>query len=193
MNEPSLYSRREAIGAIAIGWPSLRSPNGPSPKRQIRVATVIFVRHAEMKPMTKTSKDPGLSKAGRRRAQRLPKLLHSAGVTKVFATEWTRAQETASPLAEALALTITHYGARKTKQFAKQLTKLHPGEVAVVIGHANTVPTMVKALGGELTGLDKWGFLRETEHDRVIIQTLCSATKDDHMQAVQTLDLRIEI
>jgi hypothetical protein len=50
---------------------------------------------------------------------------------------------------------------------------------------------MVEVLGGKLTGLDKKGYLQDTEHDRMIVQALATANTEP-MRAIQTLDLRVQ-
>tara|TARA_R110002096_G_scaffold71864_5_gene171464 strand:- start:2197 stop:2883 length:687 start_codon:yes stop_codon:yes gene_type:complete len=156
-----------------------------------RRATVIFLRHAEALPRTDGNQNPNLSDLGKARAQLEAKTLAAAGVTRIFATELQRTQQTATPLAELLGLKVEQYRARSSKAFTDTLRGLKDGEVAVVIGHSNTVPVMVKALGGTLKDLDKKGYLPDTQHDRMIVQVLSSAKSDEAMNALQTLDLRI--
>lgn len=164
----------------------------PVKKQTARHATVMFVRHAEALPRTQGNQNPALAKDGVARAKRWATALRAAGVTKIYATELIRTQLTAAPLAKALGLEVQRYSARKSVAFANDtLRNLKNGEVVVVAGHSNTVPHMVKALGGQLEDLDKRGFLQETEHDRLIVQHL-SGNDGKPMGAVQTLDLRVE-
>lgn len=141
--------------------------------------------------MSATNKDPSLDDRGKRRAARLADVLRALDVTKIFATGLKRTQETAQIVAEQLDVPVETYGARKTKEFVDRLQAMPDGEVWLVVGHSNTVPQMVDAMGGELKGLDQWGFLAETEHDRVIVQVLRASDSDGPMQAVRTLDLRV--
>ena len=163
----------------------------PAANATPRRATVIFMRHAEALPRTKGNQNPDLSDAGKARAILESKTLAAAGVTRIFATELKRTQQTAAPLAKLLGLKVEQYPARKSKAFTDTLRNLKDGEVAVVVGHSNTVPVMVHALGGQLKGLDRRGYLLETQHDRMIVQTLASAKSGLPMTALQTLDLRI--
>src|SRR5262245_34068932 len=64
---------------------------------------VILVRHAE-KACTNSDDDPPLSQAGKKRAEALAAALASAGVKRVITTDFRRTNETAGPLAQALAL-----------------------------------------------------------------------------------------
>lgn len=195
-----LAMKLTALAFLAI-VPLFASPTPPSSWQDLpaqdrattsRNATVIFLRHAEALPRTRDNQNPDLADAGNKRAQRWAKTLAAASVTQIFATELGRTQQTAAPLAKALGLKVQRYGARKSKAFANTLRDLKQGEVAVVVGHSNTVPQMVEELGGKLTGLDNKGYLQDTEHDRMIVQALATAKASEPMRAIQTLDLRVE-
>jgi broad specificity phosphatase PhoE len=112
--------------------------------------TVFLVRHAERAdtaggaaPMM--AADPSLSDAGRQRAESLATMLRDAGITAIYATEFKRTQETAAPLAKALGLTVTTVSAKDTNALVEKL-KAATTDV-LVVGHSNTVPDVVKALG----------------------------------------------
>jgi phosphohistidine phosphatase SixA len=188
-----------ATAAVSQQDPAPQGPTTQDPatqdtpaKQTERTATAIFLRHAEAKPRTRDNQNPDLAEAGRARAERIANTLRAAAVTRIFATELSRTQQTAAPLAKSLGLTIEPYEARKSKAFANTLRSLKHGEVVVVVGHSNTVPLMVKELGGKLTGLDGKGYLQDTEHDRMIVQVLASQNQEGAMRAMQTLDLRIQ-
>ena len=115
---------------------------------------VIVVRHAERADagaaagaaMT-ASPDPELSAAGKARAQALVALLKDAGVTAIYTTEYRRTIDTAQPLADALKVTRTTVSAREQAGLIEKL-KAHTGGAVLVVGHSNTVPAIIKALGG---------------------------------------------
>ena len=181
--------------------PTTAQDQGPASKATTRIATtrrattrratVIFLRHAEALPRTDGNQNPHLNDLGKARAKIQAKTLAAAGVTRVFATELHRTQETATPLAESLGLKVEQYRASNSKAFANTLRDLKDGEVALVVGHSNTVPVMVKVLGGELAGLDKKGYLPDTQHNHMIVQVLSVTEPGEAMRALQTLDLRI--
>ena len=103
---------------------------------------VVLVRHAEPLP---TGTDPGLSTAGKKRAIALAKLLVDAGVTAIFTSDLKRTKETAAPLATQTSLTpvvINNDPAAAAAQVRAA------GKRVVVVGHTNTVPDIIKALGG---------------------------------------------
>jgi broad specificity phosphatase PhoE len=113
--------------------------------------TVILVRHAEK--ADEGGKDPTLSAAGERRAQALAEALQDAGVTAVVTTELKRTQQTARPLATRRGLTpevvATRSGATPAHAEAvAEAVRHHKGGVVLVVGHSNTVPAIIGALGG---------------------------------------------
>src|SRR5690348_18439315 len=103
---------------------------------------VIIVRHAEK---VDNSKDPDLSPAGQARAERLVQILKDAKITAIFTTELKRTQQTAAPLATSIGITPVIVAA---KDYAGLASKLHQVEgAALVVGHGNTIPDIVKVLG----------------------------------------------
>lgn len=103
--------------------------------------TIFIVRHAEK---ADASKDPDLSEAGRARGEALAQLLRDAQITAIYATEFKRTQETAAPLAKASGIQVTIRPARAT-DFALKLR--FTGGNVLVVGHGNTIPDLIKALG----------------------------------------------
>ena len=105
---------------------------------------VFLARHAE-KAQSGDPKDPDLSEAGRARATALATVLKDAGITAVYATEFKRTQETAEPLARALGLTTVIVPGKDTQALAARLKRAQGN--ALVVGHSDTVPEILKALG----------------------------------------------
>jgi broad specificity phosphatase PhoE len=113
---------------------------------------VIAVRHAERADggamATSPQTDPPLSAAGEARARKLADALRDAGVTAVFATEYKRTQDTVKPLATAAGLTPQVVKAADTAALVAKLKSAHASDVVLVVGHSNTLPAIIKALGG---------------------------------------------
>ena len=104
---------------------------------------VVIVRHAEK--ATNGGSDPDLSSTGRARADALSRILKDSGITAIFTTEFKRTQESAAPTATSTHVTPTVVAAKDT---ASLVAKLH--EVsgnALVVGHGDTIPNIIKALG----------------------------------------------
>lgn len=71
-------------------------------------------------------------------------MLKDANIRAIYATEFKRTQQTAAPLANALGIKTTMRPAKAT-DFALNL-RAERGN-ALVVGHSNTIPDLLKALG----------------------------------------------
>jgi len=109
--------------------------------------TVILVRHAEK--AAAPASDPPLTEAGEARAKALATIARDAGVTAIVTTQFARTRETARPAAEALHITpevVSAGGAQHAAEVAR-VVRSHAGGVVLVVGHSNTIPAIVAALG----------------------------------------------
>jgi broad specificity phosphatase PhoE len=112
--------------------------------KQADGAPVIFiVRHAEK--ANSGGNDPGLSPEGRKRAAALAQILKDSQITAVFVTPFKRTQETAAPTATLSHISPTVIGANDIGRLAEKLHQLDGN--ALVVGHGNTIPDLLKALG----------------------------------------------
>jgi phosphohistidine phosphatase SixA len=112
---------------------------------------VVLVRHAE-KAAT-PGDDPDLSPAGKIRSEALAEVLADAGVDAIITTQYRRTQQTAAPLASArgvIAQVVRAGGpaAEHAREVAAAVRALTTGSLVVVVGHSNTVPAIIGALGG---------------------------------------------
>lgn len=112
--------------------------------------TVFVVRHAERADAvsggaTMMAADPELSKAGQARAESLAAMLKDAGIAAVFASDTKRAQQTGAPLAKALGLPVQVVPAKDVEALVATVKGVKGN--ALVVGHSNTVPEIIKALG----------------------------------------------
>src|SRR6266581_4842277 len=104
---------------------------------------IVIVRHAEKAASGGT--DPDLSSAGRVRADALARILKDSGITAIFTSEFKRTQETAAPTATSAHVTPTVVSAKDTAALVARLHQLNGN--ALVVGHGDTIPNIVKALG----------------------------------------------
>jgi broad specificity phosphatase PhoE len=113
---------------------------------------VVVVRHAERADggaMSATKQtDPMLSAEGEARAKRLAAMLADSGITAIYATEYKRTQDTAKPIAERLGLKVQTQKGQDSAGLAALLKSTHAKDVVLVVGHSNTIPEVIKALGG---------------------------------------------
>jgi len=106
---------------------------------------VILLRHAEKEAMA--ADNPHLNTAGRERAAALKNVVEALTtkipVRAIFTTEFLRTRETAAPLAADLHIVpIATNG-----DIIDKVLAIHGGTV-VIVGHSNTVPGFIAALGG---------------------------------------------
>jgi len=114
-------------------------PSGSDPSP----LTVFLVRHAEK---ADSGKDPGLTEAGRARAQDLAGALGNAGLEAVHSSDYARTRDTAAPVAAQLGLEVQLYDPRDLPGLASELRAR--GGRHLVVGHSNTTPALVELLGG---------------------------------------------
>jgi phosphohistidine phosphatase SixA len=129
--------------------------------------TVFLVRHAEKAPAP--VEDPPLTPAGRTRAKVLASMLRDAKIAAVFSTQFKRTVETAKPTADRFKLAITQVSAADPADLRKQILALK-GKAVLVVGHTNTLPPLIEALGGPADVA-----ISETEYDRLLILHVTSA------------------
>jgi broad specificity phosphatase PhoE len=111
-------------------------------------APVVFiVRHAEK--ASTGGKDPDLSVQGQKRADALAHILKDLQITSVFVTEFKRTQETAAPTARAAQVSPTVVPASDIGTLVQKLRALNGN--ALVVGHGNTIPDLLRALGIAMT------------------------------------------
>ena len=125
-------------------------------------STVYLVRHAER--AADHPSDPTLTLAGTARAALLARMLRDVELTSVLSTDFRRTRLTAEPVARDHGLTVESYEPRG-EGLDRLLERLRstPGH-HLVVGHSNTTPAVVEALGGDpLSPID------EAEYDRLYI------------------------
>ncbi|HEX8448450.1 MAG TPA: phosphoglycerate mutase family protein [Allosphingosinicella sp.] len=96
--------------------------------------------------------DPGLTEAGRRNAAYLPAMpaFSRSPPRAIYASATRRARETAQPAADRFGIPIRDYDPRDTPALIARVKK-ERGPV-LIVGHSNTVPAIVEALGGGSIG-----------------------------------------
>ena len=126
---------------------------------EFKPITVFLIRHAEREQEPR--QDPPLSKDGIARSQALARLLSSAGIKAILTSQYTRTKQTAEPLATKLGLTVTPFtlkinpsnprqiAAESTAEVTNKILERN-GESVLVIGHSNSIPDVIKMLGGDV-------------------------------------------
>jgi phosphohistidine phosphatase SixA len=125
---------------------------------EFKPKTVYLVRHAEKEDEPK--QDPPLRKEGVARSQELARVLGAAGIKAIYVSQFARTKTTAEPLANKLGLTVTSISLKSNptnprliaeESTAEVVNKIleRPGESVLLVGHSNSVPDVIKMLGGD--------------------------------------------
>ncbi|HYY98218.1 MAG TPA: phosphoglycerate mutase family protein [Pyrinomonadaceae bacterium] len=130
-----------ALGVASCG--RQQSPQGST--------VVLVVRHADK---ASDAEDSPLSDVGSQRAQALAGVAVGANVGAIYVTQFKRNHDTARPLAERTGVAVTEvpvslqnpgdYGQR----LARDILDKHRGQTVLVVGHGNTVASIVEGLTG---------------------------------------------
>jgi probable phosphoglycerate mutase len=124
-------------------------------------ATIVYVvRHAER--AEDGTNDPPISDAGEARARLLIPMLRDVALTHIHTTDFRRTRSTVAPIAAETGIDPRLYDPRDLSAFADRL-RATPGR-HVVVGHSNTNPELVAALGG-----DGGAPIEEMEYDRAYV------------------------
>ncbi|HEX4682390.1 MAG TPA: phosphoglycerate mutase family protein [Gemmatimonadaceae bacterium] len=109
--------------------------------------TVILTRHAEK--AAAPADDPPLTAEGEARARALFTAVKDAGISAIITTNFARTKATAAPTASALGITPEALVARDPNhvQAVVDAVRRHTGRTVLVVGHSNTVPAIIAALG----------------------------------------------
>jgi phosphohistidine phosphatase SixA len=138
--------------------PAQTAPEPAATEPEVR--TIVLVRHGEK---VSDERDAGLSDAGRDRARCLAEVLEPVEVDQVFHTEFARTQDTAEPTARQAGVRPQVLPAASRAELVQALRALPLGSQALVVGHSNTIPDIVRELGaGEVA-------LADDEFDRMFV------------------------
>jgi len=116
-----------------------------------QASTVILVRHGEK--AARPVDDPPLTNDGQARARDLAAAVADVHVSTVIATQFVRTQATAKPVADAAGKTTIIIPATADPKahadsVAAKVRSAPAGSAVLVVGHSNTIPLIIAALGG---------------------------------------------
>lgn len=127
--------------------------------------TVYLVRHAEKQ--ADAGRDPGLTDAGKQRAQNLASWLQDKNIEDIWSSDYRRTRDTASPLVSSTGTKMRIYSADDLS--ALSVTLLGNRNTAYVVGHSNTTPDLARLLCQcEVEDME------ESEYDRLIVISVSS-------------------
>ena len=121
--------------------------------------TIFLIRHAERE--VEPQQDPPLNQKGVARSQEVARLLSAAGIKAIYTSQYARTKQTGEPLATKLGLTVIPISLKTNptnpRQIAEDSTKEvvnkileSPGENVLLVGHSNSIPDVIKMLGGDV-------------------------------------------
>ena len=151
------------------------------PQDDFKPTTVFLVRHAERADAPR--EDPPLTEAGTARAQTLARILAKSGIKTIITSQYLRTKATAEPLAKQSGVASVVVSLKSSASNPRQVTaesiqeivdkiNQQPGENALVIGHGNSVPDVIKALGGDVVPT-----MDEKEFDDLFVVTVYAKGK----------------
>lgn len=136
MKRSRLFATLALAGAIAAAL--------LAPASALADPAMIYVtRHAEK---AAEGKDPNLTPQGQARARALAVILKKVGIKHIFSTATMRTQQTAQALAQQAGLPVQTYDPAKPAIVTDKIKAL--AGPTLLVGHSNTVPDLVKLLGG---------------------------------------------
>jgi broad specificity phosphatase PhoE len=124
--------------------------------------TVLLVRHANRLEGQDSLTAPGLA-----RAQELVHVAEKTNVSVIITSDANRAVQTAQPLATTVGITPITLPGNDIQAFANQV-RAHRGATILVVGHSNTVPQIIAALGGPTLPN-----INGVEFDNLFVLTIC--------------------
>ncbi len=130
------------------------------PQDEFKPITVYLVRHAER--ADEPRQDPPLTEKGVARSQALARLLSTADIKAIYTSQFARTKLTAEPLAKQLGVTATAISLKTSPSNPRMISEQstaevtnkileRAGESVLVIGHSNSIPDVIKMLGGDVT------------------------------------------
>src|ERR1041385_556995 len=128
-------------------------------QEDFKPTTVFLGRHAEKEDEPK--QDPPLKKEGVARSQELARILSVAGIKAIYTSQFLRTKQTAEPLTAKTGVSVTVLTLKPNpsnlrliaeESTAELVNKIlqRPGDPALVIGHSNWIPDVIKMLGGDV-------------------------------------------
>lgn len=128
--------------------------------------TIILVRHAEK---VDDSRDPELSEAGKRRAEKLAELLGSQSIDAIYSTDFIRTRDTCAPIASQKRVEVKLYDHRNTEHLDSMISS-NTGKTILVCGHSNSTPR----LANHFLKQERFAEFDESDYSNILVVTIPS-------------------
>ncbi|MGI9105378.1 MAG: histidine phosphatase family protein [Pyrinomonadaceae bacterium] len=128
---------------------------------QVGSTTVLLVRHAEK---ASEAEDSPLNEAGIERAQALVRVTEQAGISAIYTSQFKRNRDTAKPPSDRLGVAVTEAPVNLAapgdsgKTLAGSILEKHAGQVVLVVGHGNTIASIIEGLTGRTFSIGEIGY-----------------------------------
>jgi phosphohistidine phosphatase SixA len=153
------------LATVASRAQTPATPEKVKMKMKPLITTVYIVRHAEKDTTVAGNTDPELSADGRARAQALNQTLAKRQPAALFTTDTKRTRATLAPLAAATKLEPQTYDPKRGRDLADMVLKDYAGKSVVIVGHSNTVLSLIDDFGG-IPPVDE---IRDNEYDYLFV------------------------
>jgi phosphohistidine phosphatase SixA len=112
--------------------------------------SIFIVRHAEKQS---DAEDAALNARGQARAECLARTLRDAHITTVIHSQYLRSAQTAAPLLRDAHPADVTVPAKSYEQIATAARKAAQSDNVLIVGHSNTIPTLLTTLGAPNTNI----------------------------------------
>ena len=133
---------------------------------QAQVTKIFIVRHADRDGNLDALKSP----QGINRIKELKRVLFNTGIDSIYSTNTNRTRATAEPLASSLGITTALYS--NSSQVIDTILKKHLNKEILVVGHSNTVDSLIRRCG--CPGI---GNIPDTQFDNLYLVIVTRPTK----------------
>lgn len=146
---------------------------------QEETTTYYLIRHAEKDRTDATNRNPNLTDKGLERAKKWANYFKDINLDAVYATNYHRTMQTATPTAKSKKLEIQNYDPEKMYDAVfKGATK---GKTVFVVGHSNTTPVFVNKIIGE----NKYQNMDDKDNASLFIVTITGDKKSTRIVKVK--------
>jgi phosphohistidine phosphatase SixA len=180
----------KVIAAWGIDFMTLSKDNGQWRIEQViwegpytsdykkKTTCYYLIRHAEKDRSDPTNKNPHLTEAGFKRADKWSTVFNNVHFDAIYSTDYFRTKETAAPTAKAKNLDIKIYDPKRM-DISAFLTETK-GKTVLIVGHSNTTP----ALANEILGNETYQHIEDTNNANLYIITINNQLKNSSLLIV---------
>lgn len=141
--------------------------------------TYYLIRHAEKVRTDATNRNPNLNETGKERATNWGTYFKNIDLDAVYATDYNRTQQTASPTAKNKNLPIQKYDPRK--MYTEDFAAVTKGKTVLIVGHSNTTPVFANKILGE----QKYKNMDDRDNASLYIVTIIGTEKTSRIEILE--------